>query len=98
MAADSKSKDEILDYLSKSQISKNFPNEFKYYILLCGLFPAERHILLNWKKYEAYFLSIVSADGEIGIKHLMQSIILYFLKAHTELEAVVPKFMMHMYD
>jgi hypothetical protein len=54
------SNDEILEFLKNQQISKKLSNEYRYFILICGLFKGEkRNIVKLWKTYENLFLSLV---------------------------------------
>lgn len=62
---------ELLALILSLQKTIDFPNEFKYYILMCGLFSPERHIIKSWSAYEEVFLQLVQADGDLGIKHFM---------------------------
>jgi hypothetical protein len=48
--------DKILEELKKTVISLGLTNEYRYYILICGLFSAERNIVKYWKDYESVFL------------------------------------------
>ena len=98
MALNKSSKDEILDYLKKSQISKQFTNEFKYYILICSFFPPERNIIKNWKTHEDSFVQLVSGDGKQGIKHFMQAIILYFIRKYPTQSQYATTFLKLLYD
>lgn len=80
------------------QVSKNFTNDFKYYILLYGVFNNERNIIKNWLKYEDYFLDLLKTDGSIGIKHLMQSIVLYFIRRYPQQGVYAGTFCKVLYD
>lgn len=70
----------ILDELKLITASQGFSSEFRYWILLCACFNTskEHNIVKTWKTYEKAFINLVQQDGKIGIKHLLQSIILYF--------------------
>ena len=84
LVASGSTKEEVLEDMRMQQVSKNFTNDFKYYILLYGVFNNERNIIKNWLKYEDYFLDLLKSDGSIGIKHLMQSIVLYFIRRYPQ--------------
>jgi len=58
----------------------NITPEYKYYILFCGIFSQKRNIVKTWPLYETAFLRLIKADGEVGIKRLLQTIVLYFVK------------------
>ena len=68
MAVDSATPDQILDEVKRVQVSLNLSGEYRYHILLCGLFNKERNIIKNWNKYEKTFLDLIALDGKIGIK------------------------------
>ena len=51
-----------------------------------------------WKDYEKIFLSLVQQDGKIGIKHLLQSIVLYFIRKYPDMSKFAPTFMKLLYD
>ena len=62
----------------------NFGSEYRYYILICGLFNVERNIIKNWNQYEKIFLGLIEQDGSIGVKQLLQAIILFFMKKYPD--------------
>ena len=47
----------------------------------------------TWKTYEKAFITLVSQDGKIGIKHLLQSIILFFQVRHPQQAKFAATFM-----
>ena len=98
MANEDKSNEDIMNFLKNSQISMQFPNEFKYFILMCGLFDEERNIVKYWKKHEQCFVSLVQQDGELGIKHFFQSVILFFIRKYPSTTAYCDTFMKLLYD
>ncbi len=54
------SKDQIIEQLKRAQISLNFTPDYRYYILMCGLFGSnERNIIKSWKQYEDSFMELV---------------------------------------
>lgn len=66
---------------------------------MCGLFnPEKRNIVKHWKEYEKILLNLVQSDGKVGIKHLLQAIILYFVRKHPDCVKFAPTFMKLMYD
>lgn len=87
--------DPILAELRLITASQGFSPEFRYWILLCACFnlSKEHNIVKTWKTYEKAFINLVQQDGKIGIKHLLQSIILYFQRRHTEQTKFVATFM-----
>lgn len=88
----------MLEDLKKLGISLGFSNEYRYYILICGIFQDDRNIVKHWKEYEKVFLSLVQQDGKIGIKHLMQAIILYFVRKNPDYAKYSQTFMKLLYD
>lgn len=90
--------DKLLEETKKLMVTLSLPNEYRYYILICGIFPPEKNIVKNWPQYEKTFLNLVATDGKIGIKHLLQAMVLYFMRKHPELQKFAPTFMKLMYD
>jgi hypothetical protein len=84
MVADKATPEQILEETKRLQVSMNFSSEYKYYILMCGLFNNERNIIKNWKSYEKCFMNLVEADGKIGIKQLLQAIIIFFIRKYPQ--------------
>jgi hypothetical protein len=80
------------------QKTVGYPNEFKYYILMCGLFSPERNIIKSWAAYEECFVSLVQSDGDLGIKHFMQSIIQYFVRKYPDQKKYATTFLKTLYD
>ena len=80
------------------QLILNITPEYKYYILFCGVFAGKRNIVKNWSTYEPAFLRLVKSDGEIGIKRLLQTIVLYFVKRDPTQQKFLNAFMKLMYD
>lgn len=76
----------------------NITPEYKYYILFCGLFQGKRNAVKQWTKYEPAFLSLVKADGEVGIKRLLQTLVLYFVKFSPEKQKFISTLMKQLYE
>jgi hypothetical protein len=72
--------EDLLTEVRQMQLIMNITSEYKYYILFCGLFQGKRNCVKFWAKYEPAFLKLIKNDGEVGIKRLMQTIVLYFVK------------------
>ena len=87
--------DLVLDELRLLGASLGFSAEFRYWVLICGLFNGDssRNIVKYWKDHEKIFLTLVQQDGKIGIKHLLQAIVLFFTKRHPELIKFAGTFM-----
>lgn len=92
---DPKFNEKLLEELRKICASSGFSGEFRYWVLICGLFSADpnRNIVKRWKEHEKAFLQLVQHDGKIGIKHLLQSIVLFFVRRHPETEKFAGTFM-----
>ena len=63
--------EEIMEQLKRLQISMTFSNDYKYYLLMCGIFNQERNPVKFWPQYEKCFLNLVEQDGKQGIRHLL---------------------------
>ena len=89
---------ELYEEIKKLAISLSLSNEYRYYILICGLFSKERNIVKFWTKNEQVFIDLVSADGKIGIRHLMQSIVQFFVRKNPQMSVYSGTFMKLLYD
>lgn len=98
MIKDNATNEKLTEEVKKLVVSLGLGGEYRYYILICGLFPPERNIVKNWKVNEEAFLTLVQSDGKIGIRHLMQSIIQLFIRKHPNLGVFAGTFMKLMYD
>jgi len=90
--------EELLTYVRHLQLILNVTIEYKYYLLFCGLFQGKRNVIKFWPKYEAAFLKLVQTDGEVGIKRLIQTIALYFVKRDPTQQKYLGTFMKLLYD
>lgn len=63
--------DDLLKEVRHAQLILNITPEYKYYILICGLFNPKRNIVKHWPTYEKAFLKLVQKDGEQGPKRLL---------------------------
>jgi len=99
-AADPKLNEMLLEELRKVRASMGLPSEFRYWILICGLFTCEpsRNIVKYWKVHEKTFLQLVQEDGKIGIKQLLQAIVLFFVRRHPDGAKYIGTFMKLLYD
>lgn len=89
---------DLLTEVRQTQLIMNITPEYKYYILFCGLFQNKRNVVKTWAKYEAAFLQLIKGDGEVGIKRLMQTIVLYFVKRDPTQQKYISAYMRHLYD
>jgi hypothetical protein len=98
LAIDGANTEKFLEELKKTQVSLGLTNEYRYYILICGLFNNERNIIKHWKDHESAFLALVTQDGKISIKHFMQSIILFFVRKYPDMGKYAATFMKLLHD
>lgn len=75
--------DDLLTEVRQTQLIMNITPEYKYFILFSGIFNKKRNVVKCWADYEPAFLRLIKSDGEVGIKRLMQTIVLYFVKRDT---------------
>jgi hypothetical protein len=66
---------DLVEEVKKLAVTLSLANEYRYYILICGLFSKDRNIVKFWTKHEQAFLDLVAMDGKLGVRHLFQSII-----------------------
>jgi len=76
----------------------NITPEYKYFILFSGIFSKNRNVVKHWADYESAFLQLIKNDGEVGIKRLMQTIVLYFVKRDPSQQKYLNAFMKTLYD
>lgn len=59
-----------MEELQKLGATMGFSGEYRYWVLICGLFGAEpdRNIIKLWKSHEKAFLDLVKQDGTRGGK------------------------------
>ena len=87
------------DFLQKSQGRLQLETDFLPFIALCALFPPQRNILKNWSKNEKLFIDLVQLEGKVGIDHIMQALVLFFIRKHnTELSKYAGTFMKKLVD
>ena len=75
---------QLLEDVRFMQVGLNITANYKFYILMCGIFTPQRNIVKNWAKYEEAFLQLVKETGALGGDHLFQSIVLYFMRRHVD--------------
>lgn len=88
----------LLEDIQLTATSLGLSNEYRYYILLCGIFTPERNIIKHWPHYEKVFLDLISLDGKLGIKHLFQSIVQFFMNKYPDMQKFAGTFMKLIYD
>lgn len=76
----------------------NITPDYKYYILICGIFNSKRNIIKHWATYEPAFLNLVKTDGEKGPKRLLQSIIIFFINKYPDQKKYASGFCKLLYD
>jgi len=74
----------IMNLLTDAQDKYSMDIDYMPYIALCGLFPPSRNILRNWAIHESLFIDLVKLEGKVGIDHIMQAIVLFFIRVHNE--------------
>ena len=90
--------DDLLTEVRHMQLILNITPDYKYYILICGIFNPKRNIVKHWPTYEKAFLKLVQKDGELGPKRLFQSIVLFFINKYPEQKKYASRFCKLLYD
>jgi len=62
------------------------------------VFQGKRNVVKSWSTFEPALLRLVKSDGEIGIKRLLQTIVLYFIKRDPTQQKFLNAFMKLLYD
>lgn len=88
----------LLEDIKLTATSLGLSSEYRYYILICGIFTSERNIVKHWPHYEKVFLDLITLDGSLGIKHLFQAIIQYFMNKYPDMQKYAGTFMKLIYD
>lgn len=52
--------EKVLEETLKTLVSLGLSNEFRYYVLMCGIFTPDRNIVKNWPQYEKIFLTLIA--------------------------------------
>eukprot|EP00350_Pseudokeronopsis_sp_OXSARD2_P001664 CAMPEP_0170540668 /NCGR_PEP_ID=MMETSP0211-20121228/635_1 /TAXON_ID=311385 /ORGANISM="Pseudokeronopsis sp., Strain OXSARD2" /LENGTH=196 /DNA_ID=CAMNT_0010843165 /DNA_START=734 /DNA_END=1322 /DNA_ORIENTATION=+ len=63
-----------------------------------GLFAPDRNIIKHWDTYEEVFVNLIEDSGKIGIKHLFQALILFFIVKYPEEQKFAPTFLKKLYE
>jgi len=71
--------------------------DYKFFILLNGIFTPDRNIITSWTKYEEVFLALVKEFGGVGGDRLMQALMLYF-KRNPDLQKSIVAFFKMLYE
>lgn len=90
--------DDLLTEVRQIQLVLNITPDYKYHILLCGIFNPKRSIIKNWAAYEKAFLNLVGKDGENGPKRLFQAIILFFINKYPQQKKYASSLCKILYD
>ena len=98
VTGESASIDDILSEVRQIQFQLNITKDYKFYILLCGIFHPKHNIVKNWSTYEKAFEKLVKEDGEKGSVHLFQAIVLFFIKKYPEQKKYAGTFCKVLYD
>lgn len=81
------------------QVGANITADYKFYILLCGIFSPERNILKHWDAYEDIFIKLVAeVGGKKGRSRIWQAILLYFGFKYTDKQKFFPTFTNKLYQ
>lgn len=75
--------EEVLKQVRRDQISLNITPDYKYFILMAGIFNPKRTMVNHWEKFAPCFTNLVSADGDDGLKRVFQAIIIFYTQTHT---------------
>ena len=89
-----------MDELRMLQVSMGFTNEYKYYLLMVGLFGPQKNPCNQdlWSQRENLFEQLVKADGPVGIKRFLQAVTLFFIVKYPEMKRFAPTFMKLLYE
>jgi len=75
----------------------NITADYKFYILMCGIFNPQRSPIKHWAAYEQVFTKLMAEQKEFGQKRFFQSVILLF-KRNPEMKPQAATFCKILYD
>jgi len=70
----------------RDQISLNITPDYKYYILIAGIFNPKRTLVNHWEKYAPCFSELAAQDGDVGLKRVFQAIISFHTLAFPAMQ------------
>ena len=76
----------------------NVTPEYKFYLCMCAIFGPDRNIVKNWDTYEQVFVLLLEADPELGVKHLFQTIIQFFVNKYPDQQNYTATLCKKLYD
>ena len=74
----------ILSEVRQLQLQLNVTPEYKMYMAMCAIFGPHRNIVKHWDSFEALFSTLVEQDGEGGQKHLLQTLVQFFVNRYPD--------------
>ena len=85
MAIKNESNESLLEELRRQTISLGLTPEYKYYMMMCGLFNIGREPTKHFKKHETIFKQFVEKDGDLGQKQFFQALVLFYVRRFPDL-------------
>lgn len=95
MAQAKKEHQEFIEEIRRLNISFGLTPDYKYYILMCGLFNIARTPLKNFKKHEKLFKHYTEKE-ELGKKHFLQAIVYFFIRRFPDLQKEAASLMQYL--
>jgi hypothetical protein len=76
----------------------NITTDYKYFILMAGIFNPKRTMVNHWEKFAPCFTNLAAADGDDGLKRVFQAIIIFYMQTHPSMQKQAPTFCKTLYD
>ncbi len=70
----------LINELDQLMYKYKLSKDFMHYVALCAIFPANYNICKHWSKHEDIFIDLVGREGNIGMEHFLQALIVYFIR------------------
>lgn len=80
--------DDILKKARHIQLGLDITSDYKYAILMCGIFNPKRTMINHWKKYQPLFTKLIAQDGSgSGQKRVLQATIFMHMHKYPEMKS-----------
>jgi hypothetical protein len=91
--------EEILKKARHIQVGINITADYKYVIVMCGIFNPKRTLINHFTKYQVAFKSLIKADASgMGANRVMQALIYMHFHKYPEMKSQFPTGVYKMYE
>jgi hypothetical protein len=91
--------DQIVKKARHIQVGINITADYKYVIVMCGLFNPKRTLINHWVKYQNAFKALMQSDGSgMGPQRVMQAMIYMHFHKYPEMKNQFPTGVYQLYE